>query len=206
MSNPEDLSPDGWMKLPVEMINWYEAIVFCNKLSLMENLNPVYRVDNSTNPDDWGDPPETIRHRAWDVEMISGANGYRLPTEAEGEYAARGGGSSRGFAFAGNNNARIVSWFYDNSEFKSHEIGKKEPNELGLYDMSGNVMEWCWEWLGDYTADPKDNPVGPPSGLYRVIRGGGWSVTAFYGRVAYRHNNNPYYRGINLGLRVAQSQ
>jgi formylglycine-generating enzyme required for sulfatase activity len=136
--------------------------------------------------------------------MIKGANGYRLPTESEWEYAARGGEASRGYTFAGGNTANTVSWFYDNSEYKIHQVGKKTANELGLYDMSGNAMEWCWDWLGDYNAQPKDNPTGPPTGLYRTIRGGAWSVSVHYSRVSYRHNNLPFYRGVNLGFRVAR--
>ena len=205
-SNPEDDSPDGWKKLPVEMVNWYETLVFCNKLSVKEKLNPVYRINGSTNPDDWGDVP-TTRKAVWDsAEMIRGADGYRLPTEAEWEYAARGGdGSPKNFTYAGNNTPNAVSWYYDNSGYKIHQVGSKDPNDLGLYDMSGNAMEWCWDWLGDYNAGDKENPTGPSSGQYRVIRGGGWSVSVHYSRTSYRHNNTPFYRGVNLGFRVACS-
>ena len=205
-TNGEDAAnPDGWMKLPVEMVSWYEALVFCNLLSIKEGYAPVYRVNGSTGPADWGEVPAR-NNSVWNsTEMVSGANGYRLPTEAEWEYAARGGdGSPDGFTYAGSNTANDVSWYYDNSGYKVHEIGKKAPNSLGLYDLSGNVMEWCWDWLGDYKAEAQHNPAGPSSGTYRIIRGGGWSVSVQNGRVAYRHNNNPSYKGVNLGLRVVR--
>jgi len=205
-TNSDDSGPEGWMKLPVEMITWYNTLVFCNKLSVKEGFSPVYRIEGSTDPDEWGEAP-LVKNSAWDaVEMISGANGYRLPTEAEWEYAARGGDtSSKPLVYAGSSDAGKVSWYYDNSGFKIHEIGKKAPNGYGLYDMSGNVMEWCWDWLGNYSAAAKDNPTGPLSGQYRIIRGGGWSVSVHYSRVAYRHNNSPFYRGVNLGFRTARS-
>jgi formylglycine-generating enzyme required for sulfatase activity len=212
LKSSDDDSPDGWMKLPVESISWYDALVFCNKLSIKEKLRPVYSINGNMNPDDWGEPPSR-RSVEWDaVSMDVRANGYRLPTEAEGEYAARGGAESKGFEYAGatSDNAAKVAWY--SVVVKGmvtgtiHEIGKKQPNELGLYDMSGNVMEWCWDWLDTYPADPQDNPIGPPKGLYRVIRGGGWSIRINYSRVYYRHNNQPHYQGINLGLRLAKNK
>jgi formylglycine-generating enzyme required for sulfatase activity len=205
-SNPEDSVPDGWKNLPVEMVNWYEALVFCNKLSVKERLEPVYRMNGSTNPGNWGETP-LIQKPVWDaVEMIEGSNGYRLPTEAEWEYAARGGEGAKNFIYAGNDNANTVSWYYDNSNFKLHEVGKKSPNGLNLYDMSGNVMEWCWDWMANYSDNSQENPAGPVSGEFRTIRGGAWSVSVQYSRVAYRHNNNPAYKGVNLGFRVARSE
>jgi formylglycine-generating enzyme required for sulfatase activity len=206
-TNLNDDSPDGWMKLPVEMVSWYEAVAFCNRLSIKEKLSPVYRIGGSVNPNDWGDPPQA-ETPAWNaIEMISGANGYRLPTEAEWEYAAKGGSGSPGnFRYAGHNAIDNVAWHYENSDFKIHEIGRKAPNGLGLHDMSGNVMEWCWDWHDDYTSRSQDNPTGPHRGMYRAIRGGAWSVSTHYARVEYRHNNLPSYRGVNLGFRVARSQ
>jgi len=203
-TNPELRGPEGWKSLPVEMVNWYEALIFCNRLSIVEKLAPVYRVNGKVNPHDWGAVPTDDTMEPWKVEWISGADGYRLPTESEWEYAARGGANSTN-RYAGNNSANDVAWYYENSETMSHQIGKKAPNELDLYDMSGNVMEWCWDWQGAYTAAAKENPMGAPSSLYKIIRGGSWSYAVEYCRVAYRHLNYPYYRGVNLGFRVARS-
>ena len=210
-TNADDESPDGWMRLPVEQVSWYHALVFCNRLSIKEKLNPVYRIAGSTNPDDWGRVPSENSVEWNNVEMISGADGYRLPTESEWEFAARGGGLSGNFNFSGHNNPDNVAWYFDNSEFKVREVGKKAPNELGLHDMSGNVMEWCWDWFGSYTSGAKDNPTGPPTSRnptlvqYRVIRGGAWSVAEIFCRTVYRHNNTPSYFATNLGFRVVRT-
>jgi len=129
---------------------------------------------------------------------------YRLPTEAEWAYAARGGKQSKGYKYAGSDNLDEVGWYYDNSSNKTHPVGQKKPNELGIYDMSGNVWEWCADWYGAYPSEPQTNPTGPAKGDRRVLRGGSWSGNDLNCRVAYRSRSNPNFRDLNFGFRLAQ--
>ncbi len=128
---------------------------------------------------------------------------FRLPTEAEWEYAARGGGKSKGYQYAGSNNLEEVAWYGGNSGSKTHAVGTRRANELGLYDMSGNVWEWCSDWKGSYSGSAQTNPQGPSSGSYRVLRGGCWFSDAGSCRVADRIISSPGNRGSLLGLRLA---
>ena len=128
---------------------------------------------------------------------------FRLPTEAEWEYAARGGNKSKGYKYAGSNTIGDVAWYDDNSEGKTHAVKTKQANELGLYDMSGNVYEWCEDWYGSYSSNAQTNPKGPSSGSYRVNRGGSWYGDAGYCRVSLRYDNSPLNRYRNVGLRLA---
>ena len=128
---------------------------------------------------------------------------FRLPTEAEWEYAARGGRKSTGAKYAGSDAVSTVAWYTDNSGSTTHPVKGKRPNELGLYDMSGNVWEWCQDWKGSYSSGSQTNPKGPTTGSGRVNRGGGWYFIAGGCRVSYRYNNAPDFRGSSLGLRLA---
>lgn len=128
---------------------------------------------------------------------------FRLPTEAEWEYAARGGRKSRGYKYAGSNDIGSVAWYWDNSGNGTHPVATKQANELGVCDMSGNVWEWCSDWYGDYQSSSQSDPQGPSSGSNRVRRGGGYYFIAMSCRVSYRSFNSPGYRGGDLGLRLS---
>ncbi len=130
------------------------------------------------------------------------ARKFRLPTEAEWEFAARGGRKSRGYKYAGSNNIESVAWYDDNSSGETHDVGTKQPNELGLYDMSGNVWEWCQDWFGSYGSAPQTNPTGPSSGSNRVRRGGSWDFSAWGCRVSIRGDSTPGGRSYDFGLRL----
>ena len=128
---------------------------------------------------------------------------FRLPTEAEWEFATRGGKKSNGSKYAGNNNINVVAWFDGNSGNETHPVGQKQPNELGLYDMSGNVYEWCQDWYGSYSSNTQTNPIGPESGSGRVYRGGSWYYSAGNCRSSHRNYGTPSNSDNNLGLRLA---
>ena len=136
------------------------------------------------------------------LNSLTGRN-FRLPTEAEWEFACRGGINSRGYKYSGSNDIDNVAWYDGNSGDQTHPVGTKAPNELGIYDMSGNVWEWCSDWYADYTSNSQTNPKGPQSGSFRVGRGGSWNGRAGYCRSSYRCIINPAYRFGSLGLRLA---
>ena len=139
------------------------------------------------------------------LNNLTGKN-FRLPTESEWEYAARGGNRSRGYKYSGSNVLSDVAWYCDNSGEKTHPVGTKSSNELGLYDMSGNVNEWCSDWKGTYSSSAQTNPTGPSSGAGRVFRGGDWNHVARFCQLSYRDYNAPDGRFGDLGLRLALSQ
>ncbi|WP_461253943.1 formylglycine-generating enzyme family protein [Treponema sp. R8-4-B8] len=189
--------------LPVVGVSWYDALVFCNKLSMREGLRPAYIISGSTDPTVWGSVP-TSNNSTWDaVQIVDGSNGYRLPTEAQWEYAAKGGNGSPGnYTYSGSDTVGDVAWYSDNSDSKTHEAGKKAPNGLGLYDMSGNVWEWCWDWYGDYSSGAQNNPTGVGFGSSRVLRGGSWHRSAEDVRSTYRTGIYPNSWSDSLGFRL----
>jgi len=187
---------------PVERVSWYDAVEFCNRLSELAGLEAYYIINkdkkdqNNTNGKD--DPK-------WLVEMNPSALGYRLPTEAEWEYAARGGVRwEDGFEYAGSNDLRKVGWYGENGHKESQPVGLKTPNQLGLYDISGNIYEWCWDWYdGDfYGSSPSKNPLGAEQGHSRVLRCGSWGNFRRSCRVADRSYYFPYLRNNYFGFRV----
>jgi formylglycine-generating enzyme len=184
-------------ELPVERVSWYDAVRFCNALAVAQKLQPAYRIEGTT------------------VKWDRSANGYRLPTEAEWEYAARGGAAGSGRVFSGSDEILEVGWTNIECENGTQPLGQrvvglKKPNELGLYDMSGNVWEWCWDWYGPYPAGPVGDPAGPDSGPGKVARGGAWNLPVMLARVAcrspYGMKVDPNDKAGHRGLRLARNK
>jgi len=148
----------------------------------------------------WNDVQEFIRK----LNAQTGKQ-YRLPTEAEWEFACRGGLQSAHYKYSGSNNLNDIAWYSDNSGNTTHPVGTKSPNELGIYDMSGNVWEWCNDWYGNYSSAVQTNPQGPASGSDRVFRGGGWNDGARFVRVSIRGSYTPVSRDSSLGFRLSCS-
>ena len=178
--NPSSFKGDD---RPVERVSWLEAVKFCNALSEREGLTPAYRISGDT------------------VTWTREADGYRLPTESEWEYAARGGGSH---LYSGSDDLGAVGWYSSNSSSETHTVGELDANGYGLHDMSGNVWEWAWDWHGAYPSGTLTDPTGPSTGYRRVRRGGSWLNDPRNARVA-RRGIDPGIRSYNLGFRLARS-
>jgi len=184
-------NPSYWVgtKLPVDSITWFLAVKFCNIRSKAENLTPCYTIDGER------------------VTCNFEAIGYRLPTEAEWEFACRGGNASKNFKYSGSNDASEVAWYRGHATFKTEPVGQKKPNELGIYDMNGNVWEWCWDWYNweYYKSSETQNPKGPKWDIRRCIRGG--SIYASEDALYHydRTSLKPFMATQHFGMRVVRS-
>ena len=172
---------------PVEMVSWYDAIYFCNKLSEKCGYTPVYSVSGTTDVTKWNYTPHQGDLIKGEVTQNTSADGFRLPTEAEWKYAAKGG---QEYKYSGSNNIDEVAWYSDNSYETTHPVSTKKANGYGLYDMTGNVVEWCW------AAD---------SDCYRYLRGGSCYFSADYCTVSHMRSCNAFNRRYDYGFRVVRT-
>ena len=182
-------------------------------LGKTEVTQALWKAVMGSNPSNFKGDNKPVECVSWDdcqtfISKLNAATGknFRLPTEAEWEFAARGGNSSKHYQYSGSNNINDVAWYYGNSGNTTHDVASKQPNELGIYDMSGNVWEWCNDWYGDYSSSSQTNPMGPNSGSCRANRGGSWFSSARYCRSSLRSGGAPGLRLNDRGLRLALSE
>ena len=206
MGSPESDTEAYAVEMPqheVTLSNYY--------IGETEVTQELWETVMGSNPSGFKGPKLPVEKVSWNdcqtfIGKLNAQTGktFRLPTEAEWEYAARGGKKSKGYTYSGSNAIGNVAWYSDNSGDITHEVGTKQANELGIYDMSGNVWEWCQDWFGKtyYENSSTTDPHGPVSGTYRVLRGGSWFLSARYCRVAIRNYNSLDVRDLNYGLRL----
>jgi formylglycine-generating enzyme required for sulfatase activity len=191
-------------KHPVENVSWYDAVEFCNKKSLIEGLTPCYTINKNRKD---SNNKSTIDNLKWTVTCNFNANGYRLPTDAEWEYTARGGIKSKGYKYSGSNSIEEVAWSTSNSKQKTHKVGSLQLNELGIYDMSGNVWEWCWNWFDTeyYKKKLQNNQTRPVYGKNRVRRGGSFFSDANNCDIGNFSYSSPHLKFNTVGFRICMT-
>jgi formylglycine-generating enzyme len=197
--NPSDFEGPS---RPVDSLSWYDAVEFCNKLSEKCNLKPVYHIDKSKQDPNNKSTYDVVK---WIVRADFTQNGFRLPTQIEWEYAARGGPLRSQKDYAGGALLKELGWYDELSENEgTRPLGLKKPNSLGLFDMSGNLWEWCWDWSDDLPQPIPKDYRGPEKGNYRVLRGGSWLDDLNLTLVSYHNDYYPSNRDDSVGFRLAQ--
>lgn len=188
----------------------HEVTLSCFYMAATEVTQELWQAVMGNNPSEFtGDLQRPVENVSWNdcqtfiakLNDLTGKN-FRLPTEAEWEFAARGGNKSLGYRYSGSDTVDDVAWYSRNSDSTSHPVGTKAANELGLYDMSGNVWEWCSDWYDSYSSTPQTNPTGAATGRWRVFRGGSWRANYIRSRAAERNSDEPNYTHYDLGLRI----
>jgi len=202
-----DVGYGGGPNYPVYRLSWFNEIKFCNLRSFSEELEPCYSFSSfGTDPANWPVGWNSVPENHTLITCNWSANGYRLPTEMEWMFAARGGNNSNNYNYSGSNNINDVAWHTYNSGGSLHPVGTKAPNELGFYDMSGNAYERVWDITGDYPTDPQTNPTGPESGsLSRVSKGGSCFYSSSYHTIASRNGGYAHFAFIDHGIRLCRN-